>query len=101
VSGFQASPAQRRKAQASVCRACGGLGSDPAHIIPRSLGGCDEDLCVIPLCRAHHRAYDEHNLDVLALLTHDEQAHTVAHVGLISALQRTTNLRWEPTREAA
>ena len=41
---------------------------DPAHLIPRSLGGCGEALCVVPLCRLHHRAYDRGELDLLPYL---------------------------------
>jgi hypothetical protein len=101
VSGFQASREQRAKTRGTICRACGGLGSDPAHVVPRSLGGCDNADCVIPLCRTHHRAYDEHKLDILPLLTWNEQAHAASHLGLIGALQRTTNSRWMPVMEAA
>jgi hypothetical protein len=64
---------------------------DPAHLIPRSLGGCGEPLCVVPLCRTCHRAYDTGGLDLLAHLEpawRAQLAHAVGHVGLIGALRR-------------
>jgi hypothetical protein len=36
--------------------------------VPRSLGGCDEPDCVVPLCRVHHRRYDRGQLDLLPYL---------------------------------
>jgi hypothetical protein len=76
-------------------RRCVGCGSeqriDPAHLIPRSLGGCGDALCVVPLCRCCHRAYDSGELDLLAHLEpawRAQLAHAVGHVGLIGALRR-------------
>ncbi len=65
----------------------------PAHVIPRSLGGCDEAACVIPLCVDCHRAYDEHRIGILGLLTLDEQAHAAGHLGIARAYRRITNTR--------
>ena len=64
---------------------------DPAHLIPRSLGGCGDPLCVVPHCRSCHRAYDEGRLDLLPHLEpawRAQLAHAVGHVGLIAALRR-------------
>jgi hypothetical protein len=64
---------------------------DPAHLIPRSLGGCGDALCVIPACRVHHRAYDLGELDLLPYVEpgwRPQLAHAVGHVGLIGALRR-------------
>ena len=64
---------------------------DPAHLIPRSLGGCGDPLCVVPLCRRCHRAYDRGELDLLPYLEpawRAQLAHAVGHVGLIGALRR-------------
>ena len=64
---------------------------DPAHLIPRSLGGCGDPLCVVPLCRRCHRAYDRGELDLLPHLEpawRAQLAHAVGHVGLIGALRR-------------
>lgn len=95
-----ASPAQRAKVrQEGWCRVCASvfLTLDPAHVIARAQGGCDEPDCVIPLCRSCHRLFDESlGLEVLGVLSKQEQAHAVAHVGLLSALHRVTGLRWVP-----
>ena len=64
---------------------------DPAHLIPRSLGGCGDPLCVVPLCRRCHRAYDRGELDLLPYLEpawRAQLAHAVGHMGLIGALRR-------------
>jgi hypothetical protein len=69
---------------------------DPAHLIPRSLGGCGDALCVIPACRDHHRAYDRGELDLLPYLEpgwRTQLAHAVGHVGLIGALRRISGHR--------
>lgn len=95
-SGMTASPAQREKVRdEGSCRYCyHSVTLDPAHVIPRANGGCDHPDCVIPLCRMHHRQYDQgRSLDVLPVLTWEEQAHAVRHVGMAVAYQRTTNER--------
>jgi hypothetical protein len=66
---------------------------DPAHLIPRSLGGCGDSLCVVPLCRRCHRAYDRGDLDLLPYLEpawRAQLAHAVGHLGLIGALRRVS-----------
>jgi hypothetical protein len=61
-----ASEAQRATVAGRPCIVCGTTGEiDPAHLIPRSLGGCGDVFCVVPLCRHHHRAYDRGELDLL------------------------------------
>ena len=73
---------------------------DPAHVIPKSLGGCGDALCVTALCRGCHRAYDGGKLDLLPYLEpawRPQLAHAVGHVGLIGALRRVTGRRQEPT----
>lgn len=63
----------------------------PAYLIPRSLGGCGDALCVVPLCRRCHRAYDRGELDLVASLEpawRAQLAHAVGHAGLIGALRR-------------
>ena len=72
-----------------VCRSSRRV--DPAHLIPRSLGGCGDALCVVPLCRSCHRDYDQGRLDLLPHLEsawRAQVAHAVGHVGLIGALRR-------------
>ena len=87
-----ASPAQRAKVAGQRCIVCGvATRIDPVHLVPRVLGGCDEADCVVPLCRTHHRAYDQAGLDVVAFLEPDwraEAAHAVLHLGLAGALRR-------------
>jgi hypothetical protein len=66
---------------------------DPAHLVPRSLGGCGDALCVVPLCRRCHRAYDRGELDLLPHLEpawRAQLAHAVGHLGLIGALRRVS-----------
>jgi hypothetical protein len=79
------------------CVVCGTqLRIDPAHLIPRSLGGCGDPLCVVPARRLHHRAYDRGELDLLPYLEpawRAQLAHAVGHVGLIAALRRITRRR--------
>ena len=94
-----ASEEPRAKVRNLPCLVCGRERSewvaiDPAHVVPRSLGGCSKAACVIPLCRdaygqGCHREYDEHRLEVLPLLTLEEQAHAVSHVGISRALRLT------------
>jgi hypothetical protein len=76
------------------CVVCGSDNRvDPGHVIPKSLGGCDSALCVIPLDRRCHRAYDRGELDLLPYLEpgwRPQLAHAVEHVGLIGALRRVT-----------
>jgi len=87
-----ASTDQRQETSGWSCLVCGSPRPvDPAHLIPRSLGGCGDRLCVIPLCRACHRAYDHGRLDLLPYLEpawRAQLAHAVGHVGLIGALRR-------------
>lgn len=104
-----ASEEQREKARvAGYCLACGVEGSvyvriDPSHVVDRSLGGCDDELCTVPLCRRCHRAYDDHKIDLLPKLEpnyRDELAHAIGHLGLLATLERVTGLHWQPATEA-
>jgi hypothetical protein len=87
-----ASEAQRAKVAGErcvVCRAAARI--DPAHLVPRCLGGCDDALCVIALCRRCHRAYDRGLIDLVAYLEprhRAEAAHAVEHLGLAGAQRR-------------
>jgi hypothetical protein len=54
---FGASETQRQKVVGGACVVCQQTkGITPAHLAPRSLGGCDHPDCVVPLCWLHHRA---------------------------------------------
>jgi hypothetical protein len=106
-----ASPAQKAKVAAQGCRipdpegyvasADGSLPVDPAHITPRTAGGCDHPDCVVGLYRGFHRLYDEGNLDLLPYLTLEEQAHAVSHLGILGALKRTTGDNYVPEKPAS
>jgi hypothetical protein len=64
-----ATDSQRAAVAGRPCIICGATHRiDPAHLIPRSLGGCGDPLCVVPLCRGCHRAYDQGRLDLLPYL---------------------------------
>lgn len=48
-------------------------------------------MCVVPVCRSCHRAYDEGRLDLLPYLEPSWRAqlgHAVAHLGVVGALRR-------------
>jgi hypothetical protein len=102
-ASFAASPAQREKVADQPCLVCWQGPCDPAHLIPRSLapdhGG--DPIRVVPLCRRHHRDYDEGGLDLLphlSLAWRHELAHAVLDhpSGMVGALQRITNQHWGP-----
>jgi hypothetical protein len=88
---------QRAAVAGCVCIVCGSTrGVDPAHLIPRALGGCGDPLCVVPACREHHRAYDRRELDLLPYpdpAWRPQLAHAVEHAGLIGALRRISGLK--------
>jgi hypothetical protein len=95
-----ASPAQRTKVAGQRCLVCGERPVDPAHLVPRSLGGCDHPDCVAPLCRRCHRLYDRGGLDLLSHLEpryRAELSHGLLHLGLLRLLRRLTGTRWAPT----
>lgn len=76
---------------------------DPAHLIDRSIAlDADGDpRRVVPLCRYHHRAYDEGVIDLLPDLAPDYRDEIAFAVqihprGIVGALERITNRRWEP-----
>lgn len=88
--------AARLKIEREPCRVCLSPFVDPAHIIPRSRvkpGPGEDARNIVPLCRVCHRAYDEGRLDILPVLTREEQAYVVGLVGLTEAYRRTTNER--------
>jgi hypothetical protein len=91
---FGASEAQRQKIVGGACVVCLQTKAiTPAHLAPRSLGGCDHPDCVVPLCWIHHRAYDTGRLELLPYLEprwRTEVAHAVMHLGLIGACRRLT-----------
>ena len=97
TASMAASERQRAAVLGHRCIVCGAdKRIDPAHLIPRSLGGCGAPQCVVPLCRRCHRAYDRAELDLLPYLEpawRPQLAHAVAHLGLIGALRRVSGRR--------
>lgn len=104
TDSLAATDSQRAAVAGRPCIACGATqGIDPAHLIPRSLGGCGDPLCVVPVCRVHHRAYDRGALYLLPYLEpawRAQLAHAVGHVGLIGALRRISGGGLEPAARA-
>ena len=102
-----ASREQAAKRNAGVSIVSGASeGLDAAHLTPRPLGGCDDPLCVVPLTRAEHRAFDAGELDILgALVPHytAEIAHALEHYrgDLPALLERLTGAKWRPVERAA
>ena len=92
-----ATDAQRAAVAGRSCIVCGtDRRIDPAHLIPRSMGGCGDALCVVPPAVRYHRAYDRGELDLLPYLEpawRAQLAHAVGHVGLIGALRRISGGR--------
>jgi hypothetical protein len=91
TASLAATDAQRAAVAGRPCIVCGSEHRvDAAHVIPRALG-CGDALCVCPLCRRCHAAYDAGELDLLPYLEpayRAQVAHAVGHVGLIGALRR-------------
>jgi hypothetical protein len=92
-----ASAAQRAAVRDTPCIVCGARTTiDPAHLVPRTMGGCEHPLCVVALCRTHHRAYDRGRLDLVPYLEpryRAHVAHAVSHLGLVGALRRLSGAR--------
>lgn len=94
-------PRQKVEAEGH-CRVCGrsGLKLDAAHIIPRSRvapGPGEHVDNIVPLCAERcHPAFDTGGFDLLPYLTIGEQAYATRLVGMLEALQRTTNRGWLP-----
>lgn len=78
---------------------------DPSRLWPRGMGGCDDPLRIIPLCRSCHRRFDDPSdpFDLLPRLVefgsyYREIAHVIeAHeVPLVQLVERLTGQRWVP-----
>lgn len=77
------SAAEAKCEEEAVCRNCGGSPVQFAHIWTRGMGSSDSADEGIPLCLACHTGFDRHDLDVLHLLTLDEQLTVVRNAGSI------------------
>lgn len=76
---------------------------DPAHLWPRGMGGCDDPLCVVPLWRPVHEAYDRGTFDLLPWIVahgglHLHVAHALEHArgDVLALTQQLTCCRFEP-----
>jgi hypothetical protein len=92
-----ASPEQRLKVAGLPCLVCGRRPVDPAHLVPRRLGGCDSADCVVALCRTHHRLFDTGRLALAAWLVEEhehELRHALTHVGCAELEAALTRDGW-------
>lgn len=67
---------------------------DAAHVLARAQvtpGVGENPLNVIPLCERCHAAQHGHTLELLPVLTLDEQAHLAGLVGIARAYRLTTH----------
>lgn len=68
--------------------------TEAAHIVPRRHdppnGPVPADG-IVPLCQACHRDYDLDRLDLLPVLTLEEQAFAVSRLGILRAWRRITS----------
>lgn len=88
------------------CRICGtNRGLEAAHIIARSstkaARGYDDPDNIVPLCREHHQQFDLRQLDVLPVLSFEEQARAVELVGLERARKRVAPTLYQHERKGA
>lgn len=89
--------AAREKLEAEGhCRFCGTThGLTCAHIIPRSrigaMGGAEDSRNIIPLCQRDHTLQHAGRLELLPLMTLEEQSYAAWLVGIAEAYRRTTN----------
>lgn len=80
-----------RKVHGQPCRNCGSRQNiDAAHVIARSLGGKNLPASVIGLCRRCHEAQHRGALELLPLMTVEEQVEAVRVVGLARAYRYLT-----------
>ena len=72
------------------CRICTSAAIETAHLVPRGRGAPrydQPDIC-IPLCKRHHTAFDDHELDVLPYIDRDEEVATVRLLGIERAYKQ-------------
>lgn len=110
IGGFRwpispASSGQRAVVRLEACIVTGrrkgdGFTVDPAHLCPRGRGGCDDPLCIVPLWRPVHRAFDDGRFDLLPYLVGhgltDHVAHALGHYrgDLVALIERLTSSSW-------
>jgi hypothetical protein len=97
-AGFSASKAQQEKVRGLPCVACDadpyeGATIDPAHLWPRRMGGCEDPLCVVPLCRRCHELFEVGALDLLSRLVDRKYFAEMAHPIKCHEISPSTLLR--------
>lgn len=72
-----------------ACRICGDAHVEAAHVMGRKhdRGFVHPDR-IVPLCPRHHVRYDAHDLDIMGVLTLDEQLQAVIDAGGIERARR-------------
>jgi hypothetical protein len=85
-----------------ACVVCWRGPADNAHLIDRSLVAdpYHDPRRVVKLCREHHDAYDNHELDLLPYLEpghRSELSRAVEIAGLMTTLERVTGKSWAPS----
>ena len=86
--------ARRKVEREGRCRNCGSpYDLESAHLIPRSLGGKMNEDSVIPLCAFCHRQQHAGHLELLPLMTREEQVEATRAVGIARAYRYLTNNR--------
>lgn len=89
------SQARAKVAEEGRCRSCGrSQDLEAAHVIPRSRigpkGGAEDPRNICPLCRRCHRAQHDGKLELLPLLSLEEQGYIAGLVGIEEARRRVT-----------
>lgn len=88
------SKARAKVTEEGRCRSCGhAQGLEAAHVVPRSrvtVGG-EDPRNIVPLCGLCHGAQHAGRLELLPLLTREEQSYVVSLVGIAEAFRRTTS----------
>jgi 5-methylcytosine-specific restriction endonuclease McrA len=96
-------PIHQKISDEGKCRCCGVPdsihGLDPAHTIPKSLSGKNTYDSVLPLCRACHDAQHRGEIELLPLMTRDEQVEAVRAVGLARAYRYLTRTEADNSKE--
>lgn len=94
---FAASKEQQEKVQERECIVCCHGPCDPAHLTSRAQGGCDSELCVLPMCRSCHQMFDRGVLDIESVLAlrqfSPERAHMASHLSFEQCRRRLRGIR--------
>lgn len=109
---MNASAAQRKKVKELHCLVCGmdrfETKIDPAHVYASRYAHCECPDGVVPLCREHHRIYDDLNssFDLMPYLLNGwrtELVHAIVEHGArpFHVFEIVTGMQWAPLERAA